>query len=168
MNLIIVLLRLLHIILAFVWFGLTLTLTFFVGPAAARAGESGQRFYKSLLTSTPLARLFAASAGLTVLIGILLFITGDPNRNFTTTGQLVLGFGALAGLAAVIHGDTRTVRTMRKYGQALAQDVQDNSPISGEGAEKLRTLGAALASQSRVTFYLMLMALLGMGLARYL
>ncbi len=168
MNLIIVLLRLLHIILAFVWFGMTLTLTFFVGPAAARAGESGLRFYKSLLTSTPLARLFAASAGLTVLIGILLFITGDPNRNFTTTGQLVLGFGALAGLAAVIHGDATTVRTMRKYGQALAQDVQDNSPISGEGAEKLRTLGATLTSQSRVTFYLMLMALLGMGLARYL
>lgn len=167
MNLII-LLRLLHIIFAFVWFGITLTLTFFVCPAAARAGESGLRFYKSLLTSTPVAMLFATSAGLTVLIGILLIITGDPNRNFTTTGQNVLGIGVLAGLAAVTYGDARTVRTMRKYGQALMQDVQDNSPISGEEAEKLRTLGATLASQSRVTFYLVLIALLGMGLARYL
>ena len=101
MNLIIVLFRLLHIIFAFVWFGITLTLTFFVGPAAARAGESGLRFYKSLLTSTPVAMLFGASSGLTVLIGIMLFITGDPNRNFTTMGQTVLGIGALAGLAAI-------------------------------------------------------------------
>src|SRR5262245_15028280 len=151
MNLIILLLRLFHIIFAFVWFGITLTLTFFVGPAAARAGESGLRFYKSLLTSTSVAMLFAASAGLTVLIGILLFITGDPNRNFTTTGQLGLGIGALAGLAAVIYGDARTVRTMRKYGQALAQYVQEDSPISGEGAENLRKLAATWASQSRGT-----------------
>jgi len=168
MNLIIMLLRLFHIILAFVWFGITLSLTFFVVPAAAGAGESGLRFYKSLLTSTSVAKLFATSAGLTVVIGILLFITGDPNHNFTTAGQLVLGIGALAGLSAVVYGDAKTVRTMRKYGQVLAQEVQDNSPIGDEGAEKLRTLGPVLASQSRVTFYLVLLALLGMGLARYL
>ena len=75
------------------------------------------------------------------------------------------------------RGGTLLVGPLRAMGQSLLAAIPGLifillTPITGPGVLAtdvvLRTLGAALASQSRVTFYLVLMALLGMGLARYL
>ncbi|MBK8026512.1 MAG: hypothetical protein IPK19_35275 [Chloroflexi bacterium] len=84
-------------------------------------------------------------------------------------GNAVLGIGALAGLAATIHGGAVTGRATRAFGQKLATEVPEGEGSISNGAlTSIRESAAALAQHSRISTFLMIIALLGMGLARYL
>jgi hypothetical protein len=168
MDFLVVLVRLLHILFAVAWVGMGFTLAMFVGPAAGAAGESGLRFLRSLYVNTKLPVAIASVGGLTVLAGIILYILGSPSR-FSSTGNMVLGFGAVIGIAAVIHGGAVTGRATRAVAEALAQNVPaDNQPIQTDKLPALRDSMMALASHSRISFILTVVALIAMGTARYL
>jgi hypothetical protein len=164
-----IVLRLIHIGSAFVWVGLGLATVFYIAPAATKAGEGGLRFLKTLLTRTPYPRAFPMFAGLTMLAGILLYLVADSASFFTRTGNMVLGMGALAGILAGIHGGAVTGRATKALGEALVKHVPDGAQsIPQDAMATLNDLSAKLLSHSRVSFILMVIALLGMGLARYL
>jgi hypothetical protein len=168
MDLVIAGLRLIHIVAAFIWFGLGMTMVFYIGPAVGAAGESGLRFLKSLIINTPFARAIPIAAGLTTLAGILMYLIGNSASHFTTTGNIVLGIGAVAGLLAAGHGGAVTGRATRDLGEALAKYVADNQPIASEGVATLREAAMKVGQHSRISFMLMVIALLGMASARYL
>jgi hypothetical protein len=169
MDIVLILLRLLHIVAAFAWVGIGITTALYIAPAAAAAGDSGLRFMKALFTRTSLPMIFPAASGLTTLAGILLYLTGNPMRIFTQTGNIVLGIGALAGLLATIHGGAVTGRSTRALVQALTQHVPDgNQPIAADGLAVLRERGTELGTHSRLSLVLMIIALIGMASARYL
>ena len=168
MDIIFAALRLIHIVTAVAWVGLGVTTTFYIVPAAAAAGDSGLRFLKSLMTRTPYPRTFAMVAGLTTLAGILMYVLG-AHTHFTTVGNIVLGIGALAGIAATIHGGAVTGRATRALSEALVQHVPDGEqPIAAEGLSVLRERAQELGSHSRLSIILMIVALIGMASARYL
>ena len=161
-------LRLIHILAAFSWFGLGMVMAIYVVPAATAAGESGARFFKSLMTNTRFPMAFPIASVLTTLAGILLYLVGGARDHFSSTGNLVLAIGAIAGLLAAGHGGAATGRATTAYGEALNKYVQDNQPISAEGTNALRALGAKVGIHSRISFALMVIALIGMASARYL
>lgn len=168
-DLLLILLRLIHIVSGVAWVGLGAVTVFYVAPAAATAGESGLRFMKTLLTRTPYPRAFPMFAGLTMLAGILLYLVGNSASHFTQTGNIVLGIGALAGIAAGIHGGAVTGRATRALGEALVQHVPDGAQsIPSDAMTTLNDLSAKLLSHSRVSMVLMLIAVIGMASARYL
>jgi hypothetical protein len=168
MDILLIVLRLIHIVAAVAWVGVGVATTFYVAPAAAAAGESGLRFLKSLLTRTSYPRLFPTASGLTMFAGILLYITGSMNH-FSTTGNIVLGIGAIAGILAGVHGGAVTGRATRELGEALGQYVTDGEqPIAADGLALLRERAQNLASHSRISIILMIVALIGMASARYL
>lgn len=168
MSILIVLLRLLHIVCAVLWFGLGVTQTLFILPAASKSGESGMRYLKSIVKNTPIVMAFPVLAGLTTLAGLLLYATGSHN-NFSTTGNIVLGIGALAGLAATIHGGAVTGRATKALAAGLETHVSDTpGAIAGEAMTTLNGLVAKLDEHSRISMILMVVALVGMGSARYL
>lgn len=169
MDILLILLRLIHIVSAFAWVGLGAATVFYIVPAATTAGESGLRFMKNLLTRTAYPRAFPMFAGLTMLAGILLYFVADSASHFSRTGNMVLGIGALAGILAGIHGGAVTGRATKALGEGLAQHVPDGAQsIPADAQSTLADLSAKLLSHSRVSFILMVIALLGMGLARYL
>jgi hypothetical protein len=169
MDILLILLRLLHIVSAFAWFGLGIALTLFIAPAAVSAGESGFRFFKSLFTQTAFARAFPIVSGLTTLAGILLYLFGNAVAHFSQTGNIVLGIGTAAGILATIHGGAVTGRATSALGEALSQRVPDGSQaIPADALPVLNDLAAKLLSHARVSMALMIVALLGMGTARYL
>ena len=167
MEILVVLLRLLHIVAAAVWVGLGIAMVWYIAPAANSAGESGLRFLKALLTRTGFSKAFPAAAGLTVLAGILLYLTGSAGR-FTQVGNMVLGTGALFGVLAMLHGGAATGRATTALLEALNQHVQENQPVPAEALSTLRERAAKLATHSRISAILMIIALVGMGSARYL
>jgi hypothetical protein len=168
MDILLVTLRLLHIVAAFAWIGLGITSVFYIGPTVAASGEGGMRFLKTLLTRTNYPIMFSVAAGITMLAGILLYVMGSMNH-FSTTGNIVLGIGAVAGILAGIHGGAVTGRATRALGEALGQYVPDgNEPISSDGLGVLRERAQAFTSHSRISVILMIIALVGMGSARYL
>ena len=158
-------LRLLHIVGAFAWVGLSATVSFYVAPAAVAAGESGFRFMKSLFAQPVFAMSFAIVSGITTLAGILLYLVGNASSHFTQTGNMVLGIGAVAGLAASVHGGAVLGRTTKTIAETLAKL---GTTLSAADMTQLNDLTIKMVTQSRHSLILMVIALVCMGSARYL
>jgi uncharacterized membrane protein len=167
MDILLVLLRLIHIVAAVVWVGAGATQLFVLSPAFAAAGETGLRFSKVLGSIPAFRMLFPVGAGITMLAGILLYLTGSASH-FSQTGNIVLGIGALAGLAAGIHGGAITGRSSAKLGELINRYVTDSGAIAAEGLTTIREEAMRQATHVRVSFVLMVIALIAMGSARYL
>ena len=114
MDILLVLLRFVHIVAAFAWVGLGATMTFYVAPAAASTGEGGLRFLQRFLRHTSYETAFASAGGVTVLAGILLYITGSA-QHFSNLGNMALGIGAIAGILGGVHGGAVTGRATRAF-----------------------------------------------------
>jgi hypothetical protein len=170
MDWILVLLRLTHIVAAFAWIGLGATFAFFVMPAAIRSGDNGLRFLKTLFTTTPFERLFPMMAGITMLAGLLLYSPlGNAWTHFSSTGNMVLGIGAAAGILAGIHGGAVTGRKTSALSKSLVEQVPDaGKSMDASAVSSLRTQVEHLVTDARISFVLMVIALIGMGTARYL
>lgn len=167
MDILLIVLRLVHIVAAVVWVGAGAVQLFILAPAFAKAGESGLRFSKVLTTIPAFRMLFPMTAGITMLAGILLYITGSANH-FSQVGNMVLGIGALAGILAGIHGGAVTGRSSTKLGELVNRYVTDSGAIAADGLAAIREESMRQATHVRVSFVLMIIALVGMGTARYL
>ena len=95
----------------------------------------------------------------------LLYVVGDASSHFSQTGNIVLGVGAVAGLAAAVHGGAILGRTTKTVGQTVAQL---GTTISAANMTTLNNLTATMVTQSRHSLILMAIALVCMGSARYL
>lgn len=165
-TILLVVLRLLHIVSAVSWLALGGTLTFFVAPAAAAAGESGYKYLKTLFTRTAFTRLVPVAAGTTTLAGILLYIVGGGR--FGPIGSAVLGIGALAGFIATIHGGAVTDRSTKALAKALTALPDGSQSIPAATLTELNNLATTLLGHARISMILMIVALVCMGSARYL
>jgi uncharacterized membrane protein len=169
MNLAITLLRIIHIMAVFSWAAMGLFVTFYVMPAAAHAGDNGLRFLKMLYNRTSYNMVIGIAALLTTLAGVLLYLTNDPYNKFSQTGQIVLGIGSVAGLLSFGHGLTANRKISEAYGKALAINIPDgDQPISEAARPELAQLAKKLVVNGRIGSVLMIIALVGMGAARYL
>ena len=167
MNLLLAAIRLIHIVSAFAWVGLSTVTTVYILPTATATGENGLRFFKALVTRTPINVVFAASSGITVLMGIILYLLG-ASSHYTSVGQIVLGIGALAGLAAGIHGGAVVGRDSRAFAEALEKQVPDGQPIAADALTSLTAAERSLGEHARISLILTAIALIGMASARYL
>jgi hypothetical protein len=158
MDVLLVILRLVHIIAAASWFGLGLTSYFFINPAAINSGEGGMRFLKAFYSLPMASSIMAMVAGTTTLAGLLMYAFTNVSSRFSSTGNIVLGIGAVAGIAATIHGGAVMGRAGKAVEEALA---------SGDN-ELARTRTMEQQSHARVSMVLMIVALIGMASARYL
>lgn len=166
MDILITVLRLTHIISAVVWVGMSITLFFFIGPAIRKAGPGGLPFSRALFTGTKLSTAFAASAGLTFLAGLLLYLVGNAMVHFTQLGNIILGIGAVFGTLAMLHGSFVTGPATKKLSALMASLPTDGPPSPDQLAE-LQALSTSMVGHQRVSIILMLVALVCMGSARY-
>lgn len=166
MDIVVVLLRLTHIVAGVIWFGVGFTQAFIVAPGIRSAGVSGMRFSLAMNQSRFARMIFPAAAGITMLAGILLYITGSASH-FSSTGNMVLGTGALFGIIAGIHGGMFTGKIGGELNAALSQHLTD-SGIAAAGAATVSELSAKLSLHTRISFVLMVISLVGMASARYL
>ncbi len=168
MDIVLIVLRLLHIVSAFAWVGIGAAATFYILPAAINSNESGLRFLKALFSTTNFGSIIAMVSGLTTLAGLLLYAVGNAPSHFTSTGNIVLGIGALAGLLATIHGGAVVGRTSKAVEAAIDENVVVGQSISNEVVNKLMPMLTEFQSHARLSMVLMIIALVCMGSARYL
>jgi hypothetical protein len=151
------LLRLIHIVAAMSWFGAGLVAVFILPISGPNS-----RFFHTLYRNSRFGTIFAAAGGLTTLAGLLLYATGSHAR-FPGTAGVVLAIGAVFGLFAVGHGGTATGRISEQYVAALEQLPEGTQP-----SPELNALYDKMQLHVRISFALMVIALIGMGSARYL
>ncbi len=160
----ILILRLLHIVLGACWVGAVVAFALFVEPAIRAAGAAGSAVMMQIV-ARKFSQAMAATAGLTVLTGFLLFWhdarTGGPSWPSTPVG---MGFsvGGVAALSAMLVGLFMMRPTIEKIGKLMT------AAAGGPPSAEVIALMAKAHKGGRIVAALLLIAVAAMSVARYL
>jgi uncharacterized membrane protein len=160
MDIYLVVLRLIHIVAGALWVGVGFFSVLILVPTLVRMGSEAGSVFRALGQSGLYRMIFPVTSGLTVLAGILLYARPNASVVFSSAGWIVLSIGALAGIAGAIHGGAFLARQMTDYSQKVASGSAQSADLSA--------LGASLIQHARISLVLLVVALVGMSLARYL
>lgn len=161
--------KFLHVMGAALWFGSAFFVTRFLSPVAAASGPAGGQVMGGLLLRTRFP-MFMPTVGLvTIAAGFYLYwrlayFAGDQ----AALGLITLNIGVLAGMVMLLIGlfvQTPTTMTMR----LLAGQVEHaEGPPDAETLAELERLGGKQVIWGKASVAAGTVALLGMGLFRYL
>ena len=163
-------LRALHVLLAAVWIGSTVFITFLLMPAAEKAGAAGGDVMTRMVKGS-LTKYFAILGGLTTLTGLYLFwrLTGgfDPVQSASMTGR-VFGAGGVCGIIAVIIGGSVVGKSAEKNVQVMEQAA---ATPAGPARDALLRQSAALRQRMKtsgtIVIVLQAIALVLMAIGHY-
>ena len=170
MDYLVILLRILHIVSGVFWVGAALMLTFFISPTVIATRESGQGFMRHFMGQTKFNLAMWTSAITAVIAGAILYwLDSDGLTSAWTHSGPAIGFGVAAGFAflGLIVGifQNRNSNTMARLGGQIQSQGQPPSP---EQAARLQSLGKALAIGGALNATFLILATIGMAIARYL
>ena len=103
MNIVMILLRLVHIGAGVFWAGAAVMIAAFVEPAVKESGPEGGRFMQRLVRGQRLSTYMSLSSLATALSGLILYwpVSGHLSVQWLTSGPgLTLTIGSVAGLLA--------------------------------------------------------------------
>jgi hypothetical protein len=164
-------LRPLHVLLAAVWIGATVFMSYLLMPAVNEAGPAGGQVMFGL-NRRGIVPFFAALGGSTVLTGIYLFwrFTGGFSAEVSRShAGVAFGIGGLCGLLAAIIGGSVVGRSSKKLVEVMGQATR--LPDGQEKTALLRTadgLRQRMSSFGHVVVALQVIALVLMALAHYI
>ncbi len=163
--------RVAHILLAAIWIGATVFMSFLLMPVINASGPAGGQIMVSL-NRKGLSAFFASLGGLTVLTGIVLFwrFTGGFSPEVSRSSEgMAYTIGGVAGLLAVIIGGSVIGRSAKK-----AVDLIEKLPTLGDAAQKnalmqeVNTLTQRMSTFGLVVLVLQVAALVAMSIAHYI
>jgi len=167
MNIVVLVLRLLHILGGVIWVGGALAVNFFIGPALGATGEAGKQFAGHLMGKTRFTAVMTGAALTSVTAGFILY--GIDSNWFTSAWQssgtgIGFGIGAFFALIGLVTGimNGNNNRAMGRLGAQI-----QGKPTSEQAAQ----LGAIRKQQAwviPVNTYSLLLTVLFMATARYI
>jgi hypothetical protein len=145
-----------HLLAAALWLGAGAMLTLYVFPAIRASAAAGGTVVAAMVRRG-LPQFMAASAGITILSGLLLYWTWSSGRGaggLLNAGGIMLTLGAVAGIVAAILG-----------GAVLSRGSKELADLAGatlDGAMQARVAAvhARMAGASRIALTLLVLALL--------
>ena len=167
---VIIVLRLLHVVGGVAWAGATFMLAGFVAPTIEELGTDGGKFMQSMSSQTKFNQYMAASAGLTVVSGILLYwnSSGGLNTSWITSGTgLVFTIGGIAALIQFVMGIAVVSPASRKLGELGSKAALAGGPPPPEVLAEMKAAQDKLVSFGRIGAYLLLIAVICMAVAPY-
>lgn len=162
-------LRVVHVVGAIIWVGSGVLMGIFLAPALASLGPTagqvmGALQKRKMMTVLPIVAI------LTILSGIrLMQITssGFSADYFATTSGKVFAASGLAGILAFLVGIVFNRPIAMKMGQL--NQAMSSDPVSKEAiAAEVKRLQQRAATYGVVVLALLLLAAVGMAVARYL
>lgn len=163
MNILMIILRLIHIFSGVFWAGGAFFLVSVLGPTVQEAGPEGGRFMQRLASGGRMTPLFTLAAILTALSGILMYLILGRWNTIGTPGGVLLAIGALAGLAAFGHGFSVQGRASQRMAALAKEMAARNGPPTPEQMAEAQALGAKLGRGAVTTAILLIVALIGMS-----
>jgi uncharacterized membrane protein len=169
MNLLIIILRILHIVAGILWAGGAAAYYLFIEPTAKATAPESQKFMDYLMTQQRFSKFLNAMSLVTILAGGALFYRlTSVNWKWILTGPGI-GFtiGALAGISAVVAWNLLVPPRIAEL-EKLARVIQanGNSP-SPQQTATLAKLEKEMTLAGWLDFGLTAMAVLMMATARY-
>ena len=166
MNILLLVLRLIHIFAGIVWGGGALIMAFFIGRTIAGTGETGQKFAQYLMNTLRMHIFMTVMALSTLLAGGALYwidSRGFSSAWMTSGAGIGFGIGAVFGLIAFIFGAI--------FGNVNAKLGQIGAQIQGKPTEEqlatIHRLQKRMATVSPIHVVCMILAMIFMATARY-
>ncbi len=170
MNILMIILRFIHIFAGVFWVGVSMFNIGFLQPAVAATGAEGQKVMQHLTRNTRLTAATYTASTLVVLSGVFMYgiISGGFQAGFFATGYgLTLGIGGVLGIVAwiIVMVVIRGIFTqMAAVGAAIQKQ---GGPPTPEQAATMRGLTGRLVQIGRTGLGLLLVTLLTMSIAQY-
>ena len=169
MGILILVLRVIHIFCGVFWVGFAFFNIGFLQPTVKATGAEGQKTMQYLTQKTRLLSTVYATATLTMLSGLIMYwILAGFRLSFIRSGYgVVLTIGSIAGVIAWIYAVV-VIRGIFNRMQTIGQEIQaQGSPPTPEQATQMQALVARLGKVGQVALVFLVIALLGMSIARY-
>jgi len=164
-------LRVLHVLLAAIWVGMAVFLSFFMMPAIGEAGPAGGPVMAAL-ARRGVDRVIGAIAGLTIVSGIYLYwhFTGgfDPEVSKSHAG-MAFGIGGVSGIIAGIIGGAivgRGAQQMQSIGAQAAKTA--DGPEEAALFQKMNALRQRVTIAAKIVVVLQTIALSLMAIGHYI
>ena len=153
-------LRFLHILAATAWLGAALFFVAVLNPAIARSAGDGLATLRLLATRSRIQLYMPLVAGLTVGLGLLLYLATDAHASYADGQLRILNGGATLGVVALLYGALAEGRTTKAIARAAG------APGDGPDAKELPRLVRRLRTQGHVSTVLLVLALGAMATFR--
>ena len=172
MDLVMIILRLIHVIAGVLWVGGAVYTFRFVEPAAKALGPQAEPFMGYMVGIKKMPQYFIAASSLTVLAGTALFwidAAGDPIGWITrdATG-LTFAIGGVAAWTAFIIGMVGIKPAMDELGAAGQAIKSADGPPTPEMMGRMHAVEARLDRLGKIDLALLGVAIVTMAIARYL
>lgn len=170
MNLLMIVLRIIHIFSGIFWVGVSLFNIGFLQPTVRATGGEGQNVMQYLTSQTRFTTTTYTTATLTVLSGWLMYWNLFRFRlTALSSGYgLVLAIGGIAGTTAWVVAMVFIRRIIAEMGTVGATVKAQGSPPTPEQSSQLQSLSARMVSMGQLGVVLMVIAVLGMATASYI
>ncbi len=162
--------RLLHMIAGVFWVGAALMPTYFISLTVGAPREAGQGFMRHLMDQTNFNLVMWTSALTTVSAGAVLYwLDSDGFTSAWIRSGPGIGFGVAAVFAflGLILGVFQS-RNSNAMAQLGGQIQSQGKPPSPEQTARLQSLGKSLAIGGKLNAAFLILATVGMAIARYL
>ena len=170
-TLLFLVIRGLHVLLAAMWLGAAVFMSYVLMPVLATSGPAGGQVMIRL-NRKGLVPFFASLGGMTVLSGIYLywrFTDGFSPEMSRTNAGMAFGIGGVAGIIALIIGGSVVGRNSKKIVELMerATTLPDGSEKSAL-MQQASGLGQRVASAGTMVVILQIIALLTMAVGHYI
>lgn len=168
-NIIVLLLRFLHIFAGIAWAGAGFLALTVISPYIAKMQGQGGSALSGFYGNSRWSAFMGAAGGITVLAGLILYF-GRPWFGWTTmvfsqAGTTVLTIGAVAGVLALIHGGASLSRKQRQFSEFAASIT--GAPTTEQSA-RIASLTQDLKLHTTISLVLVLISVIGMATARHI
>jgi hypothetical protein len=171
MDLLVIVLRVVHVISAMIWFGGAIIGSFFLSPTAAALGKAGQPFMEHLMRHRRMGIFFPIVAGLTVLSGAALYWRDSGGLQaawISSPSGIAFTIGGLAAIIAFVGGFVLVGPSIAER-TAVQTDLAQGDGVPSEAQrERLERADRRMQLANRIDAPLLLLAGLTMAVARYL
>jgi uncharacterized membrane protein len=162
--------RFIHVVAGVMWAGALIFIGLLLLPAGRATGPAGGAFMQQLVRGQRMPLYLMLLMALTILSGLSLFwldisafgpawVRTGPGRTFSA--------GAVFGILTAIVGVAVNMPAAKKHGALLASIHAAGAPPTPEQAAELGRLQSRLYSAGRWLTVLALLAVVCMGVARY-
>jgi uncharacterized membrane protein len=169
-NLLMVVLRLIHIICGAFWVGGVLSVAFFILPAQRAIGQPGMLFVRQLMMGQKFRSFMIGAAVLTILSGLTIYIRyakAGGGWAQSNTG-IILGVGAVAAIIAAGIGTGYTGKIGKKMLELGGAIQETGGPPTDTQKVEMDALQGKMQTAFRIVAILLLIAVAAMASARYL
>jgi uncharacterized membrane protein len=167
-NILIIILRAIHVLAGVFWAGSTFFMVSLLDPAIRAIGAEGAKVMQDLSQQRRLSPVLGVAGWLTVGTGLWMYIVDFGWFSLSSGYAASLTFGGLCGLVAVAIGSFVSGRASMRMA-ALGKEMQAaGGPPTPAQITEMGALRAKLSSGARPTAILLTLSVLSMAVARYL